>query len=85
LAIDTVQQRAECDIANIGLEPITWECGGLGKKLQVARLPDRQSSCEFSASISLTDLHSGDNPIYIRMMQEDGHMAWTSPIYLTKS
>jgi hypothetical protein len=33
----------------------------------------------------LTDLHEGLNPIYIQMIQEDGHMAWSSPIYIMKS
>jgi len=28
-------------------------------------------------------LNSGDNPIYVCVVQQDGHMAWSSPIYLT--
>jgi hypothetical protein len=23
-----------------------------------------------------------DNPLYVRLTQEDGHQAWSSPIYL---
>jgi len=59
-----------------------WECGGLRKRIEVYRLPNRKPSREFSFALPLTELHEGDNPIYIRMTQEDGHMAWTSPIYL---
>jgi len=35
----------------------------------------------------LTDTHpaAGDIPVYIRVTQEDGHQAWSSPIYLIKA
>ena len=82
LEMDTLQHQVECEIASVGLEPIVWECGGLQKEIKVYRLPDRLRSCEFAFALPLTKLHEGDNPIYIRMTQEDGHMAWTSPVYL---
>jgi hypothetical protein len=82
LEIDTFQHHVECEIVSVGLEPKAWECpGGLQKEIKVYRLPDQQCSCEFSFSLPLTELHKGDNPIFIRMTQEDGHMAWTSPMY----
>ena len=28
---------------------------------------------------------SGTNPLYLCVVQEDGHMAWTSPVYIMKS
>lgn len=82
LEIETLQQDAVCEIYALGLEPAVWACGGLQKAIEVYRLPDRQASCEFSFTVPLTELHEGDNPVYVRMVQEDGHMAWTSPIYL---
>jgi hypothetical protein len=82
LDIDTHQCRVECEIGSVGLEPMRWDCGGLRKEIKVYRLPDRQASCEFSFSLPLADLHRGDNPIYVRVTQVDGHMAWTSPVYL---
>jgi hypothetical protein len=82
LDIDTHQHRVECDIGSVGLEPMRWDCGGLRKEIKVYRLPDRQASCEFSFSLPLADLQGGDNPIYVRVTQVDGHMAWTSPVYL---
>jgi hypothetical protein len=35
--------------------------------------------------LDLETLHKRDNPIYIRVTQEDGHMAWTSPVYLVRA
>ena len=82
LEIDTTQVKAAMAINDIGLEPKVWECGGLDMALQVYRLPDRQESNEFSFNLPLTDLKKGDNPIFIRMAQEDGHLAWSSPVYV---
>jgi hypothetical protein len=84
LEIDTLQHYAECEIASLGLEPKVWGCGGLQKEIQAYRLPDRQESHEFSFNLPLTAPHIGDNPIYICMRQEDGHMAWSSPVYVVQ-
>ena len=27
-------------------------------------------------------LQRGDNPLYVKVVQEDGHVAWSSPVYL---
>jgi len=32
--------------------------------------------------LPLAELGAGDNPIYVKLVQEDGHMAWSSPIYV---
>jgi hypothetical protein len=84
LAIDTEQVKLTCDIDEIGLEAKVWECGELEKALSICRLPDRQKTNEFSFSLPIENLKQGDNPIYIRMSQEDGHLAWSSPIYVVK-
>jgi hypothetical protein len=82
LEIETPDRRVESDISSVGLEPKVWECGGLRKKIEIFRLPGRQHSGEFAFRLPLTELRRGDNAIYVRMTQEDGHMAWTSPVYL---
>jgi hypothetical protein len=84
LEIDTLQHYAELEIPSLGLEPRIWGCGDLQKKIQVYRLPDRQETSEFSFNLPLTALRKGDNPIYIRMTQEDSHMAWSSPVYVVR-
>jgi hypothetical protein len=82
IEVKTVQGAARVHIESVGIESRTWEYGGLDKKIEVYRLPDKQRSNEFSFHLPLTGLHPGDNPIYIRVAQEDGHLAWTSPVYL---
>jgi hypothetical protein len=82
LEINTAQGNFKVEINSLGIEPKTWDCGGLKKRIDIYRLPEQQSSAEFSFQLPLNNLHDGVNPIYVRMAQEDGHMAWSSPIYL---
>jgi hypothetical protein len=83
LHIRTEQGRVECPIDSLGLEPRTWSYGGLRKELSIYRLP-AQPTREIDLAMPLTDLHPGDNPIYVKLVQEDGHMAWSSPIYVVR-
>ncbi|MBM3137430.1 MAG: DUF3604 domain-containing protein [Chloroflexi bacterium] len=82
--IDTKQVKAEFSIAEIGLEPKVWDLGFLEKTLQVYRLPDVLDRREVEFSLPVQGLKPGDNPIYIRAMQEDGFLIWSSPIYLVR-
>ena len=82
IIIDTAQQNSTRQISSLGLEPVVWDCGGLRKQISIFRLPDQPLSCEFTICLPLTELHQGDNPIYVRLLQEDGHMAWSSPVYV---
>lgn len=83
LALDTPLVRFEVPIADIGLEDMVFdESGDLPRFVKVFRLPNVNThrSFSFTKSVSLKD--AGDNPIYIRLTQEDGTRAWTSPIYV---
>jgi hypothetical protein len=82
IEVKTEQRHIECAIGSLGLKPTVWECGGLRKQIEAYRLPDTGRTHAFSVAHPLTGLHPGDNPIYVRVMQEDGHMAWSSPIYV---
>ncbi|MZR30640.1 DUF3604 domain-containing protein [Sneathiella sp. DP05] len=54
----------------------------LPRYLKIFRLPAENSHriMNFSRRISLKE--TGDNPIFIRLTQEDGTLSWTSPIYV---
>lgn len=74
--------EARVRIAEIGFEDTVFAAGGLGKGLRLFRLPDEGKSHKL-AFIQEVELTSGrDNPLYVRVTQEDGHQAWSSPIYL---
>jgi hypothetical protein len=50
--------------------------------LRLFRLPERNAHLALSFSQPLTLRAAGDHAVYVRVTQEDGHRAWSSPIYL---
>jgi hypothetical protein len=82
LSIDTNLVKADIAIADIGFEAQIFEAGGLGRRLRVFRMPDENphKTCTLSKKITLAD--DRDNALYVRIIQEDGHVIWSSPIYI---
>jgi hypothetical protein len=82
LSIDTNLVKADIAIADIGFEAQVFEAGGLGRRLRVFRMPDvnPHKQCILSKKIALVD--GRDNALYVRIIQEDGHVIWSSPIYI---
>jgi hypothetical protein len=75
--------EADIAIADIGIDDLVFETGGgIKRRLRVFRLPDDNPTraVKFERRISLTDRH--DNALYVCVTQEDGHLVWSSPIYL---
>jgi len=84
IEIKTDQISLTCDTSSVGIFPRIWETGGVKKQIDIVRLPEERENSHFSFKIPLTVENKGDNPIYMRVTQEDGHVAWTSPVYLIK-
>ena len=83
IRLDTPLVKEVLRVEAIGSEDTIFEAGGLGRRLRVFRLPDRNDTRSVDLEWGLTLEPGRDNPIYIRLTQEDGHMAWSSPIYLS--
>ena len=82
LNIDTELVKAEIKVSDIGYEDIVFDAGGLGRKIRVFRLPDENSHRKFEIERHISLHHDKDNAIYIRIIQQDGHVIWSSPIYV---
>ena len=83
LTLDTPLVRFEHAISQIGYEDAVYdESGELPRFVKVFRLPDQNTHRSLSFSRRIALHAAGDNPIYIRLTQEDGTRAWTSPIYV---
>ncbi len=83
LVLDTPLVKAELPLAAIGLADRLLEANGiLPRFIRVFRLPghDTVRTLRFSRQIALRD--KGDNPLWLRLTQEDGTRAWTSPVYV---
>ena len=60
------------------------DAGGIRRRIRVFRLPDDndENRIQVERRINLRDV--GDNALYVCLTQEDGHLAWSSPIYIFK-
>ncbi|HEY7548063.1 MAG TPA: DUF3604 domain-containing protein [Hyphomicrobiaceae bacterium] len=69
-------------LRDIGFEEQTVELGGLGRRMRVYRLPDENGTWQLAHTHKVELRPDADNPLYVRVTQEDGHQAWTSPVYV---
>ncbi len=82
LEIDTALVRTRIDIADIGRDDLVFEAGGIARRIRVFRLPDDNPHRVLTARRRVTLRDDGDNAFYVCVTQEDGHLAWSSPIYV---
>ncbi|HEV8520338.1 MAG TPA: DUF3604 domain-containing protein [Burkholderiales bacterium] len=84
LKIDTALVKTEIKVADIGLNDLVFANGGIKRRIRVFRMPDENTHCgaRFERRIALSD--DGDNALYVCITQEDGHLIWSSPIYIFK-
>jgi hypothetical protein len=65
-------------------DELALDCGGLGKRISVLRLPDAQLPAQIELSRTIDLPLETERRLYVKVMFEDGHMAWTSPIYIRR-
>jgi hypothetical protein len=82
LRIDTALIKCEIAVADIGLDDLVFEAGGIRRRIRVFRLPDENPHRHLHLSRHIPLKRSGDNAMYVCLTQEDGHLAWSSPIYV---
>jgi len=80
LTTNLVSDRFELN--RIGFDDIVLEAGGLKRQVRILRLPDRNHCLEICKTAEVILKPAGDNPLWVRVTTEDGHNAWSSPIYV---
>ena len=82
LRFETELVKFELPVGEIGTEDFVYDAGKLGRRVRVFRLPEVNPcrACRFEKTIRLEA--GQDNPLYIAVTQEDGHRAWSSPIWV---
>jgi hypothetical protein len=84
LVFRTQPVSGECKIADLGVEPREFAADGLERAVRLQRLPETMAVRHMSLRRRVKVRSQGDTRLFIRLQQEDGHRAWTSPIYLFK-
>lgn len=82
ISMETNIVSGKVDLAALNADAVTFDGGGLGRKLSVYRLPEADWSRRVALDHRVTFSGRGDLPVYLRVTQADGNQAWTSPIYL---
>jgi hypothetical protein len=82
LRLETNVVSGEVDLASLADDTVTFDGGGLGRRLSVYRLPEADWSRRVKLDHTVAFSGGPDLPVYVRVTQADGHQAWSSPIYL---
>lgn len=82
LSVETNIRSGAVDIGSLGENTVVFDGGGLGRRLSIYRLPDKEWGRRLTLDHTVTFSGGTDLPIYLRVTQSDGHQAWSSPIYL---
>jgi hypothetical protein len=80
------QINFELPIDKILIKDTIFDVGGVGKKVCISRYSQNNphTSFTFQTNIPLTPTPTQDERIFIKVTLENGHQAWSSPMYFIK-
>ena len=79
---ETAHCNGTREIAALGVEPHIFSAGGLERAVMLTRLPETMSETRMRLTRRVAVPKGRDTRLFVRVTQEDGHRAWSSPIYL---
>lgn len=65
--------------AGFGSRTGTWHGGGLKQRVEVGPASDTGASPDADMTLRNT-VHSGEQAVWVRVIQTNGAMAWSSPV-----
>ena len=84
IAFATKPVSGEAQIGKLGLVPVSFDAGGLERRIELMRLPAEMTKRSLMLNRRIALRAKGDTRLYVRVEQEDGHRMWSSPIYLIR-
>jgi hypothetical protein len=82
IRFETQHCSGKRDISTLGVEPDIFLAGGLDRAVTLARLPETMHETRLRLSRRIAVPAGRDVRLFVRVTQEDGHRAWSSPIYV---
>ncbi len=70
------------DLPKLGREKQRFEMGGLDMEVVVERYPEELTVFAADLETEIETSAAGTTPYLVKAVQEDGHVAWSSPIYV---
>jgi len=83
IEVQTPHASVRHALGALGADPLVVDCGGLARQIRLSRLPTALTALSVAFDPDVT-LLSGDNPLLVCVTLEDGHQAWSSPIYVVR-
>ena len=82
ISFETMHCNGTREISSLAVEPHVFSAGGLERAVMLMRLPEVMGEARLRLTRRVAVPKGRDTRLFIRATQEDGHRAWTSPIYL---
>jgi len=85
LTLNTALVQAVLPLHDIGLEDHVLDSGGgIRRRMRVFRLPDANQVSHAHLRHAIKRDAAGEDALYVCVTLEDGHLLWSSPIYLLR-
>jgi hypothetical protein len=80
----TDRKSVRIQVGKLTGRPRVWRAGGLDARVEAYLTSASASRAprELEFELPLGRLGRGEVPVYVKVTQRDGHLAWSSPIYL---
>ncbi|MBT7611740.1 MAG: DUF3604 domain-containing protein, partial [Rhodospirillaceae bacterium] len=82
LKIETGNGKLDLALAGVGYDEQIFDMGGLKRQLRILRLPETNPHLSFQTECAVSLDETRDNPLWVCVTTEDGHQAWSSPVYV---
>lgn len=82
LVFDAPVGRCEVELSELQQTPKRFNFGGLGMQVCFERYPENLADEAISLVETIEPPAGQTTPYFVKLIQADGHMAWSSPIYL---
>jgi len=69
----------------LGSTPKVLDVGSVGRRISIQRIAEGEELGEVSFEVTDLDCKPGVNAYWVKVEQTDGEMAWSSPIYVSKT
>lgn len=85
LRVRTGPATLDVALSELDGDGVRVDAGGLGMALSARRIPDDNPHRDVVIAASVPVAAAGDTAIRVRVTLEDGHQAWSSPVYVHRS
>jgi hypothetical protein len=69
-------------LKDVGYKPMVFDAGGVNQRVRISAITSRELPRGLEFTYTDDNPREGVNPYWVRVVQSDGGMAWSSPVYV---